>query len=61
MITNNGLWIKDKIDDKILIINSNKIEPNYLVETFISEFDKNFELLEILKVIKLILKIMSGS
>ena len=43
VITNNGLWIKDKIDNKTLIINSNKIEPNFLVETFISEFDENFK------------------
>ena len=43
VITNNGLWIKDKIDGKTLIINSNKIEPNHLVETFISEFDGNFK------------------
>ena len=43
VITNNGLWIKDRIDGKILIINSNKIEPNFLVETFISEFDENFK------------------
>ena len=43
VVTNNGLWIKDKIDGKILIINSNKIEPNFLIETFISEFDENFK------------------
>ncbi len=43
VITNNGLWIKDKIDGKTLIINSNKIENNFLVETFISEFDENFK------------------
>ena len=43
VITNNGLWIKDKIDGKTLIINSNKIEPNFLIETFISEFDEEFK------------------
>ena len=43
VVTNNGLWIKDKIDGKILIINSNKIEPNFLIKTFISEFDENFK------------------
>lgn len=45
VITNNGLWIKDKIDNKSLIINSSKIEPNYLINTFISEFDENFQIL----------------
>ena len=43
VITNNGLWIKDKIDGKIVIVNSNKIEPNFLIETFISEFDEDFK------------------
>ena len=43
VITNNGLWIKDKIQGKTLIINSNKIEPNFLVEAFISEFDEDFK------------------
>ena len=56
VITNNGLWIKDKIDDKILIINSNKIEPNYLVETFISEFDSNFEIIRNIKSDKINIK-----
>ena len=31
VVTNNGLWIKDKIDGKILIINSNKIEHNIFI------------------------------
>jgi len=42
VITNNGLWIKDEINEKILIINASKIEENYLINSFISEFDKNF-------------------
>ena len=45
MITNNGLWIKDKVDGKSLIINSSKIEKNYLIDTFISEFDENFQII----------------
>ena len=56
VITNNGLWIKDKIDGKILIINSNKIKPNYLIETFISEFDDNFEILRNIKSNKINIK-----
>tara|TARA_B100000902_G_scaffold382480_1_gene420189 strand:- start:6463 stop:7536 length:1074 start_codon:yes stop_codon:yes gene_type:complete len=43
VVTNNGLWIKDKINDKILIINSSKIDQNYLIGNFITEFDKNFK------------------
>ena len=44
VITNNGLWIKDEIDGKILIINASKIEKNFLINSFISEFDKNFNI-----------------
>ena len=56
VITNNGLWIKDKIDGKTLIINSNKIEPDYLVETFISEFDEDFKNLRNIKSNKINIK-----
>ena len=44
VITINGLWIKDKVENKILMINSNKIEGNYLIENFISEFDNEFKI-----------------
>ena len=43
VITKNGLWIKDKIENKILIINSSRIEGNYLVDNFITEFDIDFK------------------
>ncbi len=43
VITKNGLWIKDKVDNKILIINSSKIDQNYLIGNFITEFDKSFK------------------
>ena len=42
MITNNGLWIKDEVDGKILIINASKVEGNFIKNSFITEFDKNF-------------------
>ena len=44
VITKNGLWIKDEIDGKILIINSSKIEGNFLKDNFITEFDKNYNI-----------------
>jgi lipopolysaccharide export system permease protein len=46
VITNNGLWIKDKIDNNTLIINASKIEPNFLINTFISVFDQNFKIIK---------------
>ena len=49
VITKNGLWIKDKFEDKILIINSLKIEQNYLISNFITEFDENFKAIRNIK------------
>ncbi len=45
VITKNGLWIKDKINDKILITNSSSINQNYLIENFITEFDTDFNII----------------
>lgn len=45
VITKNGLWIKDKIGSKTYIINSSKIENNFLVDVFITEFDENYKVL----------------
>ncbi len=42
VINKNGLWIKDIVDDKVSIINSSLIENNFLRETIISTFDKNY-------------------
>ena len=46
VITKNGLWIKDNIDNGIYIINSTKINDNYLIDTFISQFDSNYNLIK---------------
>ena len=46
VITENGLWIKDEIDNHINIINAEKIINNYLINTTISQFNKNFNLLK---------------
>jgi len=43
VVTKNGLWIKDEIDEKIYIINSAEIKNNYLVNNFITEFNRDFE------------------
>ncbi len=44
VITNNGLWIKDIYNENILIINASSFNNNELSNTYISEFDKNFEI-----------------
>jgi len=46
VITKNGLWIKDKIDQKTLIINSKEIKNNFLINTFITVFDDNYEIIK---------------
>tara|TARA_B100000989_G_scaffold298520_1_gene288236 strand:+ start:1199 stop:2272 length:1074 start_codon:yes stop_codon:yes gene_type:complete len=49
VITNNGLWIKDIYNEKILMINASSINKNELLNTYISEFDKNFEIIRNIK------------
>ena len=44
VITNNGLWIKDKINDNITIVNASKIDGVFLKDTIISEFNKDFDI-----------------
>ena len=43
VVTKNGLWIKDLINKKTLIVNSSKIDKNYLIDNFITEFDNDFK------------------
>lgn len=45
VVTKNGLWIRDKIDKKILIVNSSKINENFLIDNFITEFDEDYNVL----------------
>ncbi|MDB0053894.1 LptF/LptG family permease [Candidatus Pelagibacter sp.] len=45
VITKNGLWIKDEIDEKIYIINSSQIKNNLLINNFITEFDKDYRVI----------------
>ncbi len=45
MVTDSGLWIKDEINDKVLIIKSKYIENTLLTNTIINEFNSDFELI----------------
>ena len=42
VITKNGLWIKDKVGTKSYIINSSEIKNNFLINTFLTEFDNDY-------------------
>jgi len=56
VINKNGLWIKDVIDKKTNIINSSKINSNFLSNTFITTFDQEFNLIRSLKSDKIDIK-----
>jgi lipopolysaccharide export system permease protein len=56
VINKNGLWIKDVVDNQVSIINSSKINNNFLTETFITTFDKEFNLLRSIKSKKIDIK-----
>ncbi len=44
-ITENGIWIKDEVDDNIVFINAKKIELNNLIDVEIIKLNRNFEYL----------------
>jgi lipopolysaccharide export system permease protein len=56
VINKNGLWIKDVVNDQISIINSSKINSNFLTNTFITTFNKDFNLVKSLKSDKIDIK-----
>ena len=49
VITNNGLWIKDIYKENILMINASSFNNNELTNTYISEFNKNFDIIRNIK------------
>jgi len=56
VINKNGLWIKDVVDNQTSIINSSKIDNNFLTNTFITTFDEEFNLIRSLKSDKIDIK-----
>ncbi len=45
MVTDSGLWIKDEIGEKTLIIKSEYVKGNFLSQSIINEFNSEFELI----------------
>ena len=43
VITNNGLWIKDNVNNNINIINASKIDDRFLLNASITELDTQFD------------------
>ena len=49
VITENGLWIKDEINNNINIINANKTDNEFLLDVSITQFNKDFEIINIIQ------------
>ena len=49
MVIDSGIWIKDDIDNKTLIIKSKQINNKFLIDTIIIEFNINFELVRTIR------------
>jgi len=49
VINENGLWIKDVINQKINIINANKVDNQFLLDVLITQFDDNFNIIRTIK------------
>ena len=45
-LNDNGIWIKDEINNKIYIINGAEKNDPFLKDVFISKFNSNFDLIE---------------
>ena len=48
VITENGLWIKDEINEDINIINANKVDNKFLLDVSITQFNNNFDILRVI-------------
>ncbi len=53
MVTDNGLWIKDEINDKKFIIKSKLIQDTILIENVINEFSPEFKLIRTIQSAKI--------
>ena len=49
VITKNGLWIKDKIENQNMIIKASRINGHYLNNSFISIFDDDYNIIKNIK------------
>lgn len=56
MATNSGLWIKDEINEKKIIIKAQRIENQFLLDAIINEFNSEFELIKTIKSKKIDIK-----
>ena len=48
VITGNGLWIRDEVEDFVNYINADKLDNDKLYGVTISQFDKNFQIKKVI-------------
>src|SRR6056300_484457 len=56
MVLESGIWIKDEINNKKIIINSGGIKDDFLLDTTINEFDNEYNLIQTIQVKKINIK-----
>ena len=56
VVTNNGLWIKDVVDEDIYIVNASKINENFLIDAFITQFNNEYNVIRNIKTNKINIK-----
>ena len=56
VVTNNGLWIKDVVDEDVYIVNASKINENFLIDAFITQFDNEYNVIRNIKTSKIDIK-----
>ena len=44
VVNESGLWLKDEINQSILIVKAKYIQEDYLIDVIINQFNKNFDL-----------------
>ena len=52
-VTDSGLWLKDEINNSIMIIKANSINDNFLNQVIINQFNINFKLIKIIQAEKI--------
>jgi len=45
VVTESGLWLKDEVNENILIVKASNIKDDYLIDVVINQFDNSFNLL----------------
>jgi len=46
VVTDNGIWMKDEVDNVVSLINAEAIQKNKLINVSITQFTKNFEFIQ---------------